>query len=373
MKKKILIIGDADSVYIKEYVEHILKVSPLMNFTILTYSKERYVEFYKKHNVKLILIPEYYQERFKLKGYYKLLLTLLKNHFNYIHVQAVFYNAVKLASIISGKKGKIILSYWAHLSDKREIRKIYPLLKYVYKISFVTESLKREFQNIYGHDYDSKISCVDLYLGGLETMKHMRKGKNLKELKQFAKRKMGFSNNKILVAIGYCGRKDQQHLKVLNQLGKIQDDVLKLLHIFIHVSYGVGDESYIRQIEISARALARRGCICEVSREYLEGKKLAYLRFGTDIFINSISQDVLAATLLEYLCGGAVILNGKWLDYPELDYYGIKCQQYEIFEELPIKIGDCIKNNSITLQEKNSQLIWKYLSWNSYEWLQLYV
>ena len=92
-----------------------------------------------------------------------------------------------------------------------------------------------------------------------------------------------------------------------------------------------------------------------------------------NIFINSISQDVLAATLLEYLCGGAVILNGKWLDYPELDYYGIKCQQYEIFEELPIKIGDCIKNNSITLQEKNSQLIWKYLSWNSYEWLQLYV
>ena len=109
------------------------------------------------------------------------------------------------------------------------------------------------------------------------------------------------------------------------------------------------------------------------SLEYLEGKKLAYLRFGTDIFINSISQDVLAATLLEYLCGGAVILNGKWLDYPELDYYGIKCQQYGRFEELPIKIGDCIKDNSITLQEKNSQLIWKYLSWNSYEWLQLYV
>lgn len=372
LKKKILIIGGSDSVYIKEYVEHILEADSSLNFTILTYSKERYLDFYKKHHIKLVLMPEYCQEHFKLKTYYKFLLTMLRGKFDYIHVQAVFYNAVKLATIISGKKGKVILSYWAYPTDRAEIKKIYPLLKYVYKISFVTKSLKKEFQNIYGHRYDSKISCMDLYLGGMETMKRMQKNKNLKELRYLAKRKMGFNYDKIVVAVGYCGRKDQQHLKVLYQLGKMSDEILKMIHIFIHVSYGITDESYIRQIEIYTRTLIRRGCICEVSREYLEGNKLGYLRFGIDIFINSVVQDVLSSSLLEYLCGGTVVLNGKWLNYKELEDYGIECVQYKSFEELPIKLEDCIKNIGTKLQEENAKLVWKYLSWNSNKWLQLY-
>ena len=370
--KKILIIGESDSVYIKEYVEYMLKENTSLEFSILTMAKNRYLDFYKNKGVKVFLMEGYHESNFRLTLYHKFLLRILKERYDYIHVQGAEYNALKLATILAGRKSKIIVSYWAYPSGKQEIKKIGKLLRRVYKISFVTKTLKENFQTHYGHMYDKRISCMDLVLSGIENMKHIAEGKDMVALCTEGKHKLGFPKDRIVVAVGYCGRKDQQHLQVLQSLETLSDDVLKKIYVYVHVAYGITDEAYIRRIEAVGKRMEKRGCICNVSKEYMQGDRLAYLRFGTDIFINGIKQDVLSATMLEYLCGGTLVLNGSWLNYSELDDIDVEHIRFDNFDELSTKLVECIYN--IKCNDDNANQIWTFISWNENvcKWNALY-
>ncbi len=370
--KKILIIGESDSVYIKEYVEYMLKENSSLDFSILTMAKNRYLDFYKDNGIKVILMEDYSNPNFKLTIYHKFLINILKERYDFIHVQAVSYNALKLATIVAGKRSKVIASYWAYSSGKQEIEKIGKLLGRVYKISFVTKTLMKDFQSHYGHIYDKRISCMDLVMSGIENMKHIAENKDMEELRLKGKNEMGFPKDKVVVAVGYCGRKDQQHLQVLNSLETLPNEILQKLYVYIHVAYGITDEAYIRRIEAVGKRMEKRGCICNVSKEYIQGERLAYLRFGADVFINGIKQDVLSATMLEYLCGGAMVFNGNWLNYSELDDVGLAHIRFNDFKELPMHLMEHIED--VSVNEENAKLMWTNWSWSERvkKWIKLY-
>ena len=171
MKKyrKVLIIGESDMVYVKEHIENMLKIDRSIQFTIITFTRNRYVEFYKKNNIRLIEI-HYEQDKLNLNYFDRLMIKLLHNRFDYIHIQAVSLNALKLAQMISGDKSKIIATYWGFPKSKSEMISIKPYLKQIYKISFVTESLQNYFVDFYGNGYREKSYCFDFGLGCIDIM-----------------------------------------------------------------------------------------------------------------------------------------------------------------------------------------------------------
>lgn len=372
MKKKILIIGESDSVYIKEYVEHMQKSDVSLKFAILTYKVDKYADFYRRHGIQMICMPNLYHDMKDITWYEKGILYFLRNRFDYVHVQAVGYNQLEKACIIAGNKSKLVMSYWAHPTGKKDVYDVKKKLKQVHKISFVTNTLKEEFQKNYGHGYDEKLSCMDLYLGALENLKRVVQKNNLYHLKKIAKKKLNFPMDKTIVALGYCGRKDQQHIKALRELEKLSDDVLKTIYLHIHVAYGVSDQGYIKQIKRLAQKLEQRGCQCEVSREFMTGNKLVCLRLAMDVFVNVEVQDVLSSTMLEYVCAGTTVINGAWLDYHELGKYGVCCRQISGMEDLSNMVSECVGKKNV--DEKNSLGIMEYSCWDKWKekWLALY-
>lgn len=371
--KKVLIIGESDSIYIKEYVENILNENKKIQFSILTNSVKKYCKFYMDNHVKLIYMPQLYTDQKEWDAYSKCVLELLKNKYDYVHVQAVGYNQLEKAVIIANNRSKLIMSYWAHPTGKREIIDIGKLLKHVYKISFVTNSLKKEFQENYGHEFDEKISYIDLYMGGLEKLKDVIENRELVYLRKKAKRKMNIPNDRVSVALGYCLRKDQQHIRILHELQKLSDDELKNIFVYIHVAYGTDDTHYIRQIEMLASKLMKRGCICKVSQEFMTGNRLACLRLAMDVFLNMETQDALSATMLEYLCAGTMVVNGEWLDYSDLEQDGIQYIKVKQLGDLPKVMSEIIET-PILVNEQNSYKIRHFSLWSEWvhKWLALY-
>ena len=370
--KKVLISGGSDSVYIKEYVENMLKYDPSIQFTIATNSKKRYRDFYKKKKVRLIQIGynDFNGNFSDLDKVSSMIAVLLRGKFDFIHVHGVAYHSLKLATMIAGNKSKLVLSVWGFLSQPVEIRSIEPLLKNVYKINFLTETLKQDFQKNYGHKYDEKSSVFDLGLNCISTMARMMRKSTSSQLKRVAKEELGFPADKIAVAIGYCGRRDQQHLLVLKELEKLPESVLNRLYVYVHVSYGVMEPTYITQIEKKLKRLDQYGCQYNLSTEYMIGERLAYLRFGIDMFINAEITDAMSGSMLEYMFGGALVLNPAWLDYSELT--AVKYVQYEKFSDLSFKIEENI--DELEIIKSNRKAIWNRNSWKRLlpKWGSLY-
>ncbi|MBO5468260.1 MAG: hypothetical protein J6A03_00760 [Lachnospiraceae bacterium] len=372
-EKKVLIIGESDSVFIKEYVENILKENKKIQFSILTNSIIKYRKFYMDNHVKLIYMPQLYIDKKEWSIYSKCVLWILKHQYDYVHVQAVGYNQLEKAVFIADNKSKLIISYWAHPTGKREINDVGKLLKYVHKISFVTDSLKKEFQENYGHEFDEKIFCIKLYSGGFERLRDVVTHGKLANLRKISKKKMNIPSNRVSIALGYCARKDQQHIRVLRELQKLSDDELKNIYLYIHVAYGTDDRHYIRQIEMMANKLSRRGCICEVSQKFMTGNRLACLRLAMDVFINVELQDALSATMQEYICAGSMVLNGDWLDYHDLDQYGIHYTKILGLNDLSVVLSKIIEK-PIVIDGYNSFKIKQYRSWGDevHKWIELY-
>lgn len=374
-KKKICIIGESDIVFIKEYVENMLKYDPSIQFTIVTYTKKRYLDFYKSKKVRLIQIGftacnEY---PFELNEVDNIIVKLLYDKFDFVHVHAVTYRALKLATMIAGKRSKLVISYWSYITRQIEIKRIEPLLKEVYKISFVTEGVKEDFQKYYGHEYNNECFVVDFGNNCIRNMAKMLNDKSSRELKVIAKDAMNFPADRIVIAIGYCGRKDQQHIKVLKAIEKLPQEILSRLYLFLHVSYSVTEPAYIVQLEKKLKAFERYyGCQYNVSKEYMTGERLAYLRFGVDMFINAEIMDALSSSMLEYMFGGALVLNPKRLEYLELKKNAIKDIKYDRLEDLPLEIEKIV--DRLEIIKSNRKPIWNMCAWKNLlaKWHVLY-
>ena len=76
--------------------------------------------------------------------------------------------------------------------------------------------------------------------------------------------------------------------------------------------------------------------------------------------------------MLEYLCGGTLVLNGSWLNYSELDDIDVEHIRFDNFDELSTKLVECIYN--IKCNDDNANQIWTFMSWNERvcKWNALY-
>ncbi len=376
-KKKLLIIGNPNSAFTMQHIENIIKSTNEYEIYILSLNEAvNFLEFYAKNKITIVVNVRTKGRklwRFLLETAHKI--RQINRDFDYIHVHCVDRVLLSLAETLSGKRAKIIISYWGsdiYRKEERAFFKEEPYLKWVSHITFINREMQEIFESYYGLKYREKCQLLDFGNGCMENMLSVSL-KYKDKLMEYAKSAFAFPHNKIIVGVGYNGAVIQQHAEVLNEMKKLPSHIRSQLFIFLHMGYGVIEEERENRIKT---ILEDMQCEYLISKEFMMGERLALLRYAVDIYINGERTDAMSATVLEYLYGGKVVVNPLWLQYKFLQENHLKDVKYNEFADLSGVLEKALSEELVTEEEKNynKKTLYELCSWNSVigKWLALY-
>ena len=275
-------------------------------------------------------------------------------------------------NLVGGIIHKTIVSFWgSDLLKKKTATKLEKLFMNNFKtITLSTHAMFDRFHELFGYQYDSKIINVKF---GIPTFSDIQSLEKREDSCQ-AKRKLSLPENKLIVVCGYNGNETQQHIKALEAISKCKDDVKQKIFLMIPMGYGTKDKLYIEKIKDLLDNNKLDGLVLD---QFFIGEENARLRLATDIFINVQQTDAFSASMQEHMFAGAVVINGGWLSYPDLDDNGAFYYKIDVIADLGKVLTDVLDQIPV-VKEKckvNRKIIWKLSSWENVTpiWRSLYL
>lgn len=246
-----------------------------------------------------------------------------KGPYDVIHIQYVLSGLIRQAKAIC-KTAKIVESFWGSdlfRAPVSEINKTRKLQKYVAYTSTDSIIAMERFEELYGKKNNSEI----VYYGA-SVCEEIAKLTEDNYKKYF-----NIPESKIAIGIGYNARPAQQHIKVMQELKKLPQEIKDKLVLVFQMTYCFDDKSYEQNVykEIETCNIDH-----VIINKYLSEQEIGMLRKSVDIFINSQTTDAFCNTVKEYLYAKATIINPSWLHYKELDNWNIKYIEYNNFSDL---------------------------------------
>lgn len=198
-------------------------------------------------------------------------------------------------------------------------------------IQVATGAMKSDISKVYPSVLDKIIVCNN-GLDNLEEIQKQRlnKGKYLSLT----------DNEKIIVTCGYNLGRAQQHLRIIESVSALPSRLKEKIHIVIPMTYGQVDNNYKESI---VNALSEAKLSFTMLDKSLNKTELADLRLQSDLVINIQTTDALAASLVEHLYAGSILIVGDWLPYSVFDDYSIHYIKTDI-NDLIGKIIDVINH-----------------------------
>lgn len=377
---KILIIGNANSFWIKEYVEYILPGSDNEVFIAgKSVVNKEFKDFYNKNNINILetnhgtfLFDRIPKLKTLVNMYRKVKKEADNGMFDVIHIHSVPSNFMVtfLNKFIVRFGKRIVCTFWGSdllSKTKEQLMKAIPCLDKAKCISYSSDGMDRYFHDVFGDIYNDKIVRAKFGISIYDVIDKVKSHKSKDECKEF----FGIEKDKISVMIGYNGSIRQNHLKVINELSTLDNETLNKLNIVIQLSYGLTSDEYRQNIIDEISKINVKHVIID---DFLNKEKSAMLRNATDIFIHAQESDAFSASIQECVYAGSVLINPEWIVYKEFDDIGIDYIKYRSFNELPLIIKDISDGNvNIYNADKVKELYEKY-SWNAVkkDWLKLY-
>lgn len=363
---KLLVIGNASSVWIQKLVKNVyLRISD--DITIVTESNAEYSDFYINNNIKVNVL-KFNKNIMKIPGvrkiyYRKKYWDEIKNKmYDSAHINFLNVNNTWLASKISKNTGtNVVATYWG--SDLLDVDKKYlkKEFEYLNDINTITVST----------NYMMKYIEKNITNFRMEKVKEVKFGAELFSLldKQTTPL-IDNSEKKILIAIGYNGRRRQNHIPVIEELRKLPNDVKKRIHIILQMSYAIDDDMYLADV---------KKCLMNINIKYtilqnpLNDVELASLRSQVDIFIHAQKTDAFSASVMEYLYSNTLVLNPDWIRYEELIEHNVEFFEYHSFDEIQDKIIMLINRLEQGRISDNKQKLHNIMSWEkvSKDWIEI--
>lgn len=331
---KAVVIGDANSVYIKDHIKDVCKDT--FSEIILLSGSNVDDSFYSDLGVTLVNTEPWKKDSgssetisIEEKTY---LWDSICSKIDDIDVLQVHFCAggshmycyKKLAS----KSVKKYMVYWGSdlmRADQKNIDLNLEAIRMSDKVICLTKSLEISLKDRYKDIDINKVRVLDfgVVYEDIELMSTQLSNADCKI-------SCGFPTDRLSVMIGYNGAVQQQHIKVLEALSKMENSVKDRLFLFFPMSYGRNAE-YRTEVENEAK---RSGIPYQFIDSFLTREQLVKMRLATDIFIHSQLTDALSGSLCEVLFAGASVINPGWIFYPELKEKGIEYFEYERFEEI---------------------------------------
>lgn len=375
-KKVITILGDGNSIHLFGYIQNAIDFT-LYKIILLTpeIRNDKYNSVYIEKGVKIINyhknIPGYISKN-KIFRRVNVILNILTNmrleKSDFIHVHFANIEQCIIARILTKKNSKLIISFWGSdlLRANNKTKKIvHKCLKKSHKITLLTEVMLDKFQETYLNKFNDKILITKF---GDQIFDYIKEIEDY-YTKEDCKKYFDINQNKVSIAIGYNGIKEQQHLLVLEQIAKLNEETKEKMTLLLQM--GNASKDYFVSVK---NILDHIQCDYRIITDYLTEKDVAILRKSADIFINAQITDALSGSMQEYIYAGALVINGEWLNYKELEANNIRCLTFSSFDEIQTILLNMIDKKA----EKNDDFVKKLdniSSWKAAKqtWRGLYV
>lgn len=360
--QNVLLVGNAQSLWVKEYVKHIhCFVGNKVLLTDYYGLSEAEKAFYDNLGVGLLDVTSDNGIKRMLKCYkaFNSASVNAKGKIDVIDIQSPPHSIqAKILEKASRKMGvKPVITFWGSdilMVDTKGASRMKGLLDCSEYINIGTKHMHDKLREFYGDVYDDKCRYVGFGSPALETIKDLKS--SIDKCKLF----FGLDPIATTIAIGYNGRKEQQHLKVIEQLSKLDEPTKERIQIVMHLAYGLED-AYKTEIE---KAITSAGVKCKLLEDFYDLETMAMLRKATDIMIHAQVSDGLSGSIRETVYAGSTLLNPSWIRYDRFDEEGVDYIKYDSFDELPEIISNVIEGKVVVDKERNRRLIYDGYSWD---------
>ncbi len=358
---KVVILTNADSIYCKEYVEHVL----LGQYEVLIISdcNKKYRRYYKENGIKIIT----WQPPQTLGEIFADRIADIINSDDIFHVHYVDPRTLKYLWKTWMKCKKRILSYWG--SDllrlpPKQIRSLWPFVYTADEITVINNCMRRKMRDVVSKRAWNRIKCIDFGIPMYDTIEEVSKLMSVNECKQH----FGLPDDKIVVAVGYNAIREQQHLEMMREVIKLQGGLLSEMFFVFHLGYGGKDSAYFGQLY---KLLRENNVQYKVLECFLDKRETSILRLGTDILLYGQTTDAMSASVMECLYAGAVLIKPQWIDYSEVN--GIDYYEYKQFDEISGILENLVKKG-IKRMPQNKKPLREQQSWDvmAPKWKALY-
>lgn len=370
--------GDPNQIYLMQSVcKHLNNVGVYMD--MLNIMTKEYVspkggrfqfavidKFYKF----LLRIPKVRVLIQKYFPYNRLLCSWIARNYDILDIQGLFYNNLSSIVKICHKKGVRIKTHIWGSDLFRETADQRPWHDTIYKnsekIQVSTENAVKYFTKVYPQ-YADKLIRIPFGLDQFDLLDNMSENNTLVDDSFFDKQVEG----KMIVTCGYNGRKEQQHMLILEAIEKLPMELKQKIFLFLPMTYLL-EEDYYHQINAKLKTLQ---IPYQIQKERLSLNQNLSMRIKTDIVVNIQTTDGLAASLQEHLYCGNVLLAGDWLPYDIYLDNGIYYCKTAI-ENLSSNLQSVIENYTAYQQRclNNRKALYNLTSWTAVapQWRTMY-
>ena len=348
-----LIIGDANSMHIFNYVKNILPQGEFA-VSLLTLSTDRvrkeYRNYYAENNITLYSIAENFGGDVPNKTKKQRLLNFIKKYrlvkslptFDICHIHSVYKTSLLFYHWNRKKFKYFIASYWGgDIEDKSKF--VVKLRRNCFKradvITVTAQQALIDFHCIYGNEFDRKLKICRFATAGIEYVKEIFGNKTIDECKEI----VGFPKDKFCITCGYSAYAEQHQDIMVKQISSLPQAVKDKIFISVPMQYGKFEKKYMDDVY---GALENSGCEYQVLRDYFPFEKKAAEAVATDLYLHMRDTDAFSNSLKEQVYAGTAVVIGTWLKYPELEQMGAKIIWTDNFESLPQIIQESLNQSA---------------------------
>lgn len=281
--------------------------------------------------------------------------NITKNDVVVFHFLAPSY--IKFIKQLKNKTDNIVVHWWGsdlYRSDKKDKEKIRKINKHINK-----HILVKGMYDYFLEHFPAEANKIRYAVFGVKLLDIIKEQQvNFDPEEQ--KSKFSIPKDKIVITGAYNGSPGQQHLKIIDSLNKLPEEIKIRIFLILPMTYGCNEE-YINEIKCN---LKETNIEYKIIRDYLTINDLAVLRIITDITINIQITDGFSASIRESLFTGNLLIVGNWLPYDEIINWGgffITTSLDELNQTIENTIYNFNKLKDKTI--KNSSIIYQNSSW----------
>lgn len=364
---RIFIIGSAETIWMKEYIKNIhLEKNREVFLTAYEPLSKDYEDEYAKLGVSILQLGKSNTRGAKIIKLIKLIAFAMKHKFykkfDVLDIQGPPHSsqAFVLACIARFLNVKTVTSFWGSdilCLDANDAWKLKRIIDISDVINISTPEMLKKFSQHFEGKYRGKILGAKFGSLAFSSIDSIKAIYNKDQCKEF----FDIDNQKITIAVGYNGRREQQHIPALMSLKKICNEIKKDLFLIIHMGYNLEDD-YYADVKKEADAC---GIDYKIITTSFDLDNVALLRMATDIFLHAQTSDALSGSIRECIYAEAILLNPCWIQYSEYDNKGVEYITYSSFEEIASIIENIVKNDIRIDTKRNAEIVGNSFSWNA--------
>lgn len=241
------------------------------------------------------------------------------------------------------------------------------LIRHANYLSSENEQTRAYFYEVYGKRCSNvPHDIVNFGVDIIDAMEAIDEKNALRE-------KWKIPTNKYVIALGHNGRREHQHLAMIDAIGKLEESARKQCFFLIPMTYLVPEESYVDEIKQQLNAI---GAEYRILRDFMNVKEMAETVSVCDAMVHVQTTDQLSSTMIAHMYVGNVVIAGSWLPYDSLRQANIKFYSIDEISELTIELSDILCKKEIYACEckLNKEIVYRFSSWEyaSKKWYGIY-